>query len=122
MSTRKFGTYATREEFLESEIRTLNYHIQSMIDTMKVMSMNRQDMSDELERMKQEIKSEVLAEREVCALIADKSHRIFRDTKDAHDRNSPNSEPFNPNAFGFSVYAIEESLRITLAIRARGQE
>ena len=61
-------------------------------------------------------------EREVCALIADKSHRIFRDTKDAHDRNSPNSEPFNPNAFGFSVYAIEESLRITLAIRARGQE
>ena len=61
-------------------------------------------------------------EREACALIADKSHRIFRDTKDAHDRNSPNSEPFNPNAFGFSVYAIEESLRITLAIRARGQE
>ena len=60
------------------------------------------------------------AEREACALIADKSHRIFRDTKDAHDRNSPNSEPFNPNAFGFSVYAIEESLRITLAIRARG--
>jgi len=59
-------------------------------------------------------------ERDVCALIADKSHRIFRDTKDAHDRNSPNSEPFNPNAFGFSVYAIEESLRITLAIRARG--
>ena len=62
------------------------------------------------------------AEREVCALIADKSHRIFRDTKDAHDRNSPNSEPFNPNAFGFSVYAIEESLRITLAIRARGEQ
>ena len=63
-----------------------------------------------------------LAEREACALIADKSHRIFRDTKDAHDRNSPNSEPFNPNFFGFSVNAIEESLRITLAIRARGQE
>ena len=54
MSTRKLGTYATREEFLENEIRTLNYHIQSMIDTMKVMSMNRQDMSEELERMKQE--------------------------------------------------------------------
>ena len=61
-------------------------------------------------------------EREACALIADKSHRIFRDTKDAHDRNSPNLEPFNPNAFGFSVYAIEESLRITSAIRAREQE
>jgi cell division protein FtsB len=66
MSTRKLGTYATREEFLENEIRTLNYHIQSMIDTMKVMSMNRQDMSDELARMKQEIKSAVLAEREAC--------------------------------------------------------
>ena len=71
MSTRKLGTYATREEFLENEIRTLNYHIQSMIDTMKVMSMNRQDMSDELERMKQEIKSAVLAEREACAEICD---------------------------------------------------
>ena len=71
MSTRKFGTYATREEFLENEIRTLNYHIQSMIDTMKVMSMNRQDMSDELERMKQEIKSAVLAEREACAKVCE---------------------------------------------------
>ena len=71
MSTRKFGTYATREEFLENEIRTLNYHIQSMIDTMKVMSMNRQYMSDELERMKQEIKSEVLAERDACAKVCD---------------------------------------------------
>jgi hypothetical protein len=74
------------------------------------------DMLDELEWQVAE------REREACALIADKSHRIFRDTKDAHDRNSPNSEPFNPNAFGFSVYAIEESLRITSAIRARGQE
>ena len=71
MSTRKFGTYATREEFLESEIRTLNYHIQSMIDTMKVMSMNRQYMSDELERIKQEIKTAVLAEREACAKVCD---------------------------------------------------
>ena len=71
MSTRKFGTYTTREEFLKNEIRTLNYHIQSMIDTMKVMSMNRQDMSDELERMKQEIKSAVLAEREACAQIVE---------------------------------------------------
>ena len=74
MSTRKLGTYATREEFLENEIRTLNYHIQSMIDTMKVMSMNRQDMSDELERMKQEIKSAVLAEREECAQLCETKH------------------------------------------------
>lgn len=76
MSTRKLGTYATREEFLENEIRTLNYHIQSMIDTMKVMSMNRQDMSDELERMKQEIKSAVLAEREACAKVCEESNDI----------------------------------------------
>ena len=73
MSTRKLGTYATREEFLENEIRTLNYHIQSMIDTMKVMSMNRQDMSDELERMKQELKAAVLAEREACAKVCEDS-------------------------------------------------
>jgi hypothetical protein len=74
------------------------------------------DMLDELEWQVAE------REREACAKIADKSHRIFRDTKDAHDRNSPNLEPFNLNAFGFSVDAIEESLRITSAIRARGQE
>ena len=76
MSTRKFGTFPTREEFLENEIRTLNFHIHSMIDTMKVMSMNRQDMSEELERMKQEIKSlkdAVADEREACAKIAERS-------------------------------------------------
>lgn len=73
MSTRKLGTFPTREEFLENEIRTLNYHIQSMIDTMKVMSMNRQDMSDELERMKQEIKSAVKAEREACAKVCEEN-------------------------------------------------
>lgn len=57
MSTRKLGTYATREEFLENEVRTLSYHIQSMIDTMKVMSMNRQDMSDEVDRLTAENKA-----------------------------------------------------------------
>ena len=82
MSTRKFGTYATREEFLENEIRTLNYHIQSMIDTMKVMSMNRQDMSDELERMKQEIKSAVLAERKACADVIKENWRYTADAEE----------------------------------------
>ena len=71
MSTRKLGSYATREEFLESEVRSLNFYIQSMIDTMKVTSMNRQYMSEELERMKQEIKGAVLAEREACAKLCD---------------------------------------------------
>jgi FtsZ-binding cell division protein ZapB len=68
MSTRKFGTYATKEEFLENEIRTLNFYIQSMIDTMKVMSMNKQDMAEEMNRMKQEMKSAVKAEREACEI------------------------------------------------------
>ena len=67
MSIRKLGT---REEFLESEVRTLNHHIQSMIDTMKVMSMNKQDMSDEIERLKSEVETAVNAEREACAAIA----------------------------------------------------
>ena len=71
MSTRKFGTYATREEFLESEIRTLNHHIQSMIDIMKVMSMNKQDMSDEIERLKLKVETAVKAEREACAKVCE---------------------------------------------------
>jgi hypothetical protein len=74
MSTRKLGTYATKEEFLENEVRTLNFYIQSMIDTMKVTSMNRQDMLDELERMKLEIKTAVLAEREACAKVCEQTN------------------------------------------------
>ena len=62
---------STREEFLENEIRTLNHHIQSMIDTMKVMSMNKQDMSDEIERLKSEVETAVKAEREACINLAD---------------------------------------------------
>jgi Ni2+-binding GTPase involved in maturation of urease and hydrogenase len=59
-----------REEFLENEIRTLNHHIQSMIDTMKVMSINKQDMSNEIERLKSEVETAVKDEREACAVIA----------------------------------------------------
>jgi hypothetical protein len=83
MSTRKLGTYATKEEFLENEIRTLNFYIQSMIDTMKVTSMNRQDMLDELERMKQEIKTAVLAEREACAKVCDLMAVRYEDMRGA---------------------------------------
>ena len=83
MSTRKLGTYATREEFLENEIRTLNFYIQSMIDTMKVTSMNRQDMLEELERMKQEIKTAVLAEREACAKVCDLMAVRYEDMRGA---------------------------------------
>ena len=59
-----------REEYLKNEIRTLNHHIQSLIDTMKVMSMNKQDMSDEIERLKSEVETAVKDEREECAQIA----------------------------------------------------
>jgi len=96
MSTRKLGTYATKEEFLENEIRSLNFYIQSMIDTMKVMSMNRQDMSEELERMKQELKAAVLAEREACAKVCEEQMQ------------------------GKSIW-IEGARACSLAIRARGQ-
>ena len=57
MSTRKLGVYASKEEFLESEVRTLTHHIASMIDTMKVMSMNRQDMLEEIARLTAENKA-----------------------------------------------------------------
>ena len=72
MSTKKLGVYASKEEFLENEVRSLNFYIQSMIDTMKVMSMNRQHMLEEIERMKSEAKASVLEEREACAKVADK--------------------------------------------------
>ena len=72
MSTKKLNVYTTKEEFLENEVRTLTHHIASMIDTMKVMSMNRQHMLEEIERMKSESKEAVLAEREACAKVADK--------------------------------------------------
>ena len=71
MSTRKLGVYASKEEFLENEVRTLSHHIASMIDTMKVMSMNRQHMLEEIERLKLEFKSAVLEEREQCAKVCD---------------------------------------------------
>jgi cell division protein FtsB len=57
LSTRKLGVYASKEEFLENEVRTLTHHIASMIDTMKVMSMNRQDMLEEIARLTAENKA-----------------------------------------------------------------
>jgi len=67
MTTRKLGVYASKEAFLENEVRTLTHHIASMIDTMKVMSMNRQHMLEEIERLKFGIE----AEREACAKVCD---------------------------------------------------
>jgi hypothetical protein len=71
MSTKKLNVYASKEEFLENEVRTLTHHIAYMIDTMKVMSMNRQHMLEEIERVKSEGNVAVLEEREACADIAE---------------------------------------------------
>lgn len=68
---------STKEEFLENEIRTLNHHIQSMIDTMKVMSMNKQDMSNEIERLKLQVKTVVKDEREACSQIVHDTYEGF---------------------------------------------
>ena len=84
MSTRKLGVYASKEEFLENEVRTLSHHIASMIDTMKTMSMNRQHMLEEIERMKQELKAAVEAEREACAKVCDDmAMRSYKDIRAA---------------------------------------
>jgi ElaB/YqjD/DUF883 family membrane-anchored ribosome-binding protein len=73
----------TREEFFENEIRTLNHHIQSMIDTMKVMSMNKQNMSNEIERLKSEVETAVKDEREACIkLIEDFSKTTMVPVRD----------------------------------------
>jgi hypothetical protein len=103
MSTRKLGVYASKEEFLESEVRTLSHHIASMIDTMKVMSMNRQHMSDEIERLKLEAKAAVLAEREACAKVCD-------------------GWDFVPSGHEYSPQQLTKNLTETIAnhIRARG--
>ena len=84
MSTRKLGVYASKEEFLENEVRTLSHHIASMIDTMKTMSMNRQHMLEEIERMKQELKAAVEEEREACAKVCDNmAMRSYKDIRAA---------------------------------------
>jgi hypothetical protein len=86
MSTRKLGVYASKEEFLENEVRTLSHHIASMIDTMKVMSMNRQHMSDEIERLKLEAEAAVLAEREACAQVCDDINAKYKWPDDVAER------------------------------------
>lgn len=58
-------------------------------------------------------------EREACADIADRYPRIYRETKDAHERLSP--EPFLPSNFGFDFAVLHQAERIAHSIRARGQ-
>jgi len=59
------------------------------------------------------------AEREACARSAGWLWQQFQDTKEAHERNSP--EPFRPEQFGFDQSTVQQSKRIMDAIRARGQ-
>lgn len=57
-------------------------------------------------------------EREACAEIADRLPRIYRETKDAHERLS--MEPFKPSNFGFDFAVLQHAEKITHSIRARG--
>jgi hypothetical protein len=83
LSTRKLNVYASKEEFLENEVRTLSHHVQSMIDTMKVMSMNRQTMLDEIARLTAENEAGRMAEREACAQVCDEAgKRMAQRTQD----------------------------------------
>lgn len=59
------------------------------------------------------------AEREACAREAETLWQQHQDTKDAHERLSP--EPFMPGRFGFDQSTVQQSRRIANAIRARGQ-
>ena len=54
---KKLGVYASKEEFLESEVRNLTFYISNMIETMKVMSMNKQHLLDEIDRLTDENKA-----------------------------------------------------------------
>lgn len=60
------------------------------------------------------------AEREACALEAESLWQQLQDTKDAHERLSP--DPFMPGRFGFDQSTVQLSRRIADAIRARGQQ
>ena len=61
----------------------------------------------------------VSAEREACAEIADRLPRIYRETKEAHERLS--METFKPSNFGFDLAVLQQAEKITHSIRARGQ-
>ena len=65
------------------------------------------------------VEEAVTAEREACAKVAGELWQRLQDTKDAHERNSP--EPFMPGRFGFDQSTVQQSRRIMDAIRARGQ-
>ena len=58
-------------------------------------------------------------EREACAKVAGWLWQQYKDTKDAHERNS--EKPFAPSRFGFDQATVQQSQRMMNAIRARGQ-
>ena len=60
------------------------------------------------------------AEREACAKIAEVAYRQYKDTKEAHEKLSP--EPFRHELYGFSIREIFLSKEIAYEIRARGKE
>ncbi len=77
---------------------------------------NNESQADNLERFAALVAA---AEREACARSAGWLWQQFQDTKEAHERNSP--ELFRPEQFGFDQSTVQQSKRIMDAIRARGQ-
>jgi hypothetical protein len=75
---------------------------------------NYAKFADALERFAALVAS---AEREACADIADRLPRIYRETKEAHERAT--LEPFIPSKFGFDFAELRQAEAITHAIRAR---
>ena len=59
-------------------------------------------------------------ERESCAKAAGWLWQQFKDTKEAHERNS--MEPFMPGKFGFNLSTVQQSKIMMDAIRARGEQ
>jgi hypothetical protein len=73
----------------------------------------------DLETMENFAKLVAQHEREACADVADRLPRIYRETKEAHERAT--LEPFIPSRFGFDFAEMRQAEAITHSIRARGQ-
>jgi hypothetical protein len=76
-------------------------------------------MEDLLAELDWQVKERVGAERNACAKVAGWLWQQFQDTKEAHERNSP--EPFRPERFGFDHSTVQQSKRLMDAINARSQ-
>ena len=61
----------------------------------------------------------VEAEREACAVIAEKEYQNAKTIEETHYKYS--DAPFNPKQFGLNMDLVNQSKYLSFAIRARGQ-